>query len=210
MTISDIRPGPPDRIILAPVDQLSANALYFRFNSDDFLGGAFPLVATYFLKTPDAYTESAFDAFVGLPDNPVFHEKHFPARRIWDFPLQVGKAWVVFEKTTVPGTRVVRRVVAANVPVTIPAGRYTAYVVEEEIVGFSKEVAFRQVGDTPQLEPAQYEPAKYWVVPDVGVAKYQYTVLIPMRNTEQESFILLESTTFELKRLNLSVPVAPE
>ena len=101
----------------------------------------------------------------------------------------------MFENTTLPATRVVRRVIDANVPVTVPAGSYTAYVIEEEIVGLSREDAVK----LPDLEPTQYEPAKYWVVPNIGVVKYEYTFLA----TDQQMITLLTSVTFELKQSEL-------
>ena len=153
-----------ERIFREPVNHLSANALYFRFDAD-FLDVDLPLFATYFSRIPQAYTESAFDVFVGFFDNPVLHQKHFPPRLIWDFPLQIGKEWTVFESPTLPPRRVVRRVIDAPVSVTVPAGSYNnAYLVEEEIVDWSELSGLQS-----------YEPAKYWVVPNVGVVKYQYT-----------------------------------
>ena len=152
-----------ERIFRETVNHLSANGFYFRVDSN-FLGVDFPLSATYFSRTPQAYTESAFDAYVFVPNNPVMHQKHFPPRLLWDFPLQLGKEWTVFETQTLPSHRVVRRVVDIYASVTVPAGSYdNAYLVEEEIVGLS------------ELSEAQlYKPAKYWVVPNVGVVKYQY------------------------------------
>jgi hypothetical protein len=204
MTVSEISPTPPDSPNRVPVDHLSANALYFRLDSD-FFGFALPLFATYFVKTPQAYTESAFDVYISILDNPVFHQEHFPPRLIWAFPLTVGKEWTVFEKTTPSPTRVVRRVLAANVPVTVPAGSFDAYVVEEEIVGLSQVEAVKQTGDPPRLEPAKYEPARYWVVPQVGVVKYQYTYLTRVGIESQEEVTLLRSAMFELKKADLPV-----
>ena len=153
-----------ERIFREAVNHLSANALYFRFDAD-FLDVDLPLFATYFSRIPQAYTESAFDVFVGFSDNPVIHQKHFPPRLLWDFPLQIGKEWTVFETKTSSPRQVVRRVIDAPVSVTVPAGSYdNAYLVEEEIIGFSELSSWQP-----------YSPAKYWVVPNVGVVKYQYT-----------------------------------
>ena len=153
-----------ERIFREPVNHLSANALYFRLDVD-FLEVDLPLFATYFSRTPQAYTESAFDVFVGFADNPVLHQKHFPPRLLWDFPLQIGKEWTVFETQTLPLRQVVRRVIDAPVSVTVPAGSYNnAYLVEEEIIGLSGPSGLQG-----------YKPAKYWVVPNVGVVRYQYT-----------------------------------
>ena len=167
-----------ERIYRAAADHLSANALYFRLDSD-FLGADFPLFATYFSSTPQAYIESAFDAYVFFLDNPVLHQKHFPSRLLWDFPLQIGKEWTVFETKTSPTLRVVRRVIDANVSVTVPAGSYNnAYLVEEEIIGLPQLPALKLSDDFQTLEVANYEPAKYWVVPNIGVVKYQYPYIL--------------------------------
>jgi len=171
MTISEMRPPQFQSVNREAVEHLSANALYFRFNSDDFFGYAFPIFATYFLKTPQTYVESAFDAYLPGLANPVFHEQHFPHRLIWDFPLKLGKEWIVFEKTTIPATRVIRRVVGVNEALTVSAGSYTAYVIEEEIVGAEGI----ELSGTDSNQLFSIPPARYWVVPTVGVVKYEYT-----------------------------------
>ncbi|MBI1930726.1 hypothetical protein HYR99_41580 [Candidatus Poribacteria bacterium] len=191
MTVSEIRPTPPDSLNRAAIDHLSANGLYFRIDSD-FINFALPLFATYFVKTPQAYNESAFDAYISFLDNPVLHQNHFPLRRIWDFPLKVGKEWIVFEKTTLPASRVIRRVIASNVPVTVPAGSYDAYGVEEEIVGIEGVEPSRDAPDQLPFIP----PARYWVVPNVGVVKYQYIQFV---SVEQPTL-----RTFELKNATLT------
>ena len=186
-TVSEIRAvvvtgqGSEERFFRAAVDYLSANARYFRVDSD-FLDIDLPIFATYFLKTPRAYTESAFDVYVSFLSNPVLHQKHFPPRLLWDFPLQIGKEWTVFETKTMPVHRVIRRVIATNVSVTVPAGSFNnAYLVEEEIVDLSPLPALKVSDDFQTLEVADYEPAKYWVVPDVGVVKYQYIYILTQR-----------------------------
>ena len=198
MTISEIEiPGDPDSVIREPIDHLSANAVYF-FQSNIRI--VQPIFATYFLKTAQAQIESAFDVF--LPTR-VLHLKHFAPYRLWDFPLKRGKSWTVVEKTTEPAVHVVRRVLDEGVPVAVPDGNYDAYLVEEEIVGLSEETAVKQSDTDPsQLEVARYEPAKYWVVPDVGVVKYQYNQMIPV-TVNQEPMYLLSLFTFELKAKEL-------
>jgi hypothetical protein len=116
--------------------------------------------------------------------------------------LQVGKQWTVFEKTTSPSTHVTRRVINANVSVTVPSGGYDAFLVEEEIVGLSQKEAFTLVGDPPRLELARYEPAKYWVVPNVGVVKYQYAYF-RTATVNQSAIELLLAATFELRSSDL-------
>ena len=203
-TVSEIKSivrtdrGEEERVFRAAVDHLSTNARYFRIDSD-FLDFDLPLYATYFRNTPQTYTESAFDVYISFLDNPVLHQKHFPPRLIWNFPLQVGKAWIVFETKTSPVHQVVRRVVGADVSITVPAGTYdNAYLVEEEIVGLSQLPALKFSADFERLENARYEPAKYWVVPNLGVVKYQYNYLVT-----QEGVNLLFSGDFELSDVEL-------
>jgi hypothetical protein len=189
MTISEMRPQQPERFHREPIDHLSANNLYFRFYSDDFYSNEFykeavPIYATYFLKTPNAYIETAYDAYIG-GENPIFHEKHAPHRIIWDFPLKLGKEWVVFEKMTLPAVRVIRRVILVNEPVTVPTGSYDAYVVEEEIVG-------RQP-DSDAGQSFALPPAKYWVVPNVGIIKYEYTLFFELEQPIRRSFELIDA-----------------
>ena len=209
-TVSEIRTvvstdrGQEERIFRAAVDHLSANALYFRIDSD-FLDADFPLFATYFSRTPQAYTESAFDVYVFFLDNPVLHQKHFPPRLLWDFPLLVGKEWTVFETKTSSALRVVRRVTDANVSITVPAGSYNnAYLVEEEIVGLPQLPALKLSEDFQTLEVANYEPAKYWVVPDVGVVKYQYPYILTETELANGAVVnIIVSGDFELGQFEL-------
>ena len=209
-TVSEIRAivlterGEEERFFRAAVDHLSANARYYRIDSD-FLDFDLPLFATYFLKTPQAYIESAFDVFVSFLDSPVLHQKHFPQRLLWDFPLQIGKAWTVFETKTLPAHRVIRRVIDANVSVTVPAGSYNnAYLVEEEIAGLSQLPALKLSDDFQTLEEANYEPARYWVVPNVGIVKYQYTYLLTDRMLTNGVVVnILFSGDFELSQFEL-------
>ncbi len=204
MTISEIGiPGDPDSVSREPIDHLTANAVYF-FQSNIRI--VQPIFATYFLKTSQAQIESAFDVI--LPSR-VLHLKHFTPYRLWDFPLKTGKAWTVLEKVTEPTAHVIRRVLDEDVPVTVPDGDYDAYLIEEEIVGLSEEKAVKQsTTDPSQLEVARYEPAKYWVVPNVGVVKYQYSQMIPV-TVNQEPMYLLRSFTFELIEKGLLGADAP-
>ena len=142
-------------------------------------------MATYFAKTSQAFVESAFDIYLPI-DNPVYHAKHFPPRRLWDFPLEVGKEWVVFEKTVGIPVTVTRYVATKNERVTVPAGSYNTYVVHEEVV----------YGDS--AEPSLFlisPPAIYWVAPSVGVVQYRYSLY---RATDE-----LSSQTFALKSVHL-------
>ena len=198
MTVSELSPAQPDSINREAVDHLSANRFYFGFG----VRIAIPIVATYFLKTTQSYLESAYDIILRSED--VLHIKHSFPRSIWDFPLQVGKEWTVFDKTTSPSGKAVRRVIQANVSVRVPAGDYDAYLVEEAIVGLSEVEAVRLSADATSLEPARYEPAKYWVVPAVGVVKYEYTFLEERTAGSGEVVNLLGSATFEL--INSELP----
>ena len=205
-TVSEIRAvvlterGAEDRFFQEVVDHLTANALYYRIDSN-FYPFSLPISATYFLKTPQSYTESAFDVY----DSSLPPQKHFPPRLLWDFPLRIGKEWTVFETKTSPTHRVIRRVVDANFSITVPAGIFNnAYLVEEEIVGLSQLPALGVSDDFRTLRPANYQPAKYWVVPNVGVVKYQYTYILPDRELENgQVFNLLLPADFELSQFEL-------
>ena len=97
MTVSALTTEEPDQFTLDTVDHLAANAYYFRIDTDFYDVFPFPVLATYFSKTSEALIESAFDIYLPI-ENPVYHAKHFPPRRLWDFPLKVGKQWTVLRK----------------------------------------------------------------------------------------------------------------
>ena len=188
MTISELSPIDPDKFSYEAIDHLAANAYYFRLDTDFFDAFPFPVLATYFSKTSQALTESAFDIFLPI-ENPVYHAKHFPPRRLWDFPLEVGKKWTVFEKTAGIPVTVTRYVVEKNVPITVPAGSYTTYVVQEEVVyGDSEDPSIFLISP----------PAIYWVAPSVGVVRYRYN-----RYRATDAF---SAQTFALKNAHLPGP----
>lgn len=188
MTISELSPVEPDEFNLDTIDHLASNAYYFRIDTEFFDGFAFPILATYINKTPQALMESAFDIFLPL-DNPVFHQKHFPPRRLWDFPLEVGKEWVVFEKNIGDPVTATRFVGDKDVVITVPAGTFSTYVVYEEVVyGDIEDPSIRVISP----------PAVYWVAQDVGVVKYRYS---RYRATDA-----LQTQTFELKSVHLPGP----
>ena len=191
MTVSELNPVETDQFNWQAVDHLVANAFYLRLDAEYLDVFPFPIFATYFSKTPQALEESAFDIFLPSSTNTVTiqHEKHFPPRRLWDFPLQVGKEWTVFEKTTGIPIKVTRYVAEKDVQVTVPAGSYTTYVIHEEVI----------YGDSP--EPSSFlisPPAVYWVAPAIGVVQYRYS---RYRATE-----VLFSETFALKSFHLPGP----
>ena len=191
MTVSPISPGEPDQFNYQAVDHLVANAFYLRFDTEFADVFPFPIFATYFSKTPQALVESAFDIFLPSSTSGVTiqHEKHFPPRRLWDFPLKVGKKWVVFQKTAGIPVEVTRYVAEKDVQVTVPAGSYTTYVVHEEAV----------YGDSP--DPSSFlisPPAIYWVAPSIGIVQYRYS---RYRATDA-----LSSQTFALKSFHLPGP----
>ena len=190
LTISEITTEDPEQFRIEAIDHLAANAYYLRIDTEFFDGFPFPIFATYFTKTSQALIESAFDMY--LPDSEnlgflrVSHRKHFPPRRLWDFPLEVGKEWVVFEKTAGIPVTVTRYVVSDNERVTVAAGSYTTYVVHEEVV----------YGDSP--EPSVFlisPPAIYWIAPSVGIVQYRYSIY---RAGDEPS-----SRTFALKSVHL-------
>lgn len=188
MTFSTISPVEPDEPNLIAVDHLVANAYYFRIDTDFYNGFPFPILATYINKTPQALVESAFDVFLPL-DNPVFHQKHFPPRRLWDFPLEEGKEWVVFDKTKGTPVSATRFVGGKDVLVTVPAGTYTTFVVYEEVVyGDSENPSIRLISP----------PAIYWVAPSVGVVQYRYS---QYRATDT-----FNTQTYALKSVHLPGP----
>ena len=195
LTISELTTAEPDQFRLEAVDHLVANAYYLRIETEFFDGFPFPIFATYFTKTSQALIESAFDMYLPSADNPGFlrisHQKHFPPRRLWDFPLKVGKEWVVFDKTAGIPVTVTRYVVSDNEQVTVPAGSYSTYVVHEEVV----------YGDSP--EPSVFlisPPAIYWIAPSVGVVQYRYS---RYRAIDEPP-----SQTFALKSVHLPAPNA--
>ena len=78
MTIGALTTEKPDEFTLEAVDHLSANAYYLRLDTEFHEDFPYPLLATYFFKTPQALIESAFDIVLPI-DNPIYHQKHFPA-----------------------------------------------------------------------------------------------------------------------------------
>ncbi len=188
MTVSAITTEDPNELTLDTVDHLAANAYYFRLDTDFYDVFPFPVLATYFFKTSDALIESAFDIYLPL-ENPVFHAKHFPTRRLWEFPLEVGKQWTVFEKTAGTPVSVTRYVVEKNVPITVPAGSYSTYIVQEEVTYADSE------------DPSIFlisPPAIYWVAPSVGIVQYRYN-----RYRATDAFA---ARTFALKNVHIPEP----
>ena len=191
MTVSQLNPVRTDQFNWQAIDHLVANAFYLRLDAEFLDVFPFPIFATYFSKTAQTLEESAFDIF--LPSSAstvtVQHEKHFPPRRLWDFPLQVGKQWVVFEKTAGIPVKVTRYVAEKDVQITVPAGSWTTFVIHEEVV----------YGDS--ADPSIFlisPPAIYWVAPAIGVVQYRYS---RYRATEE-----LFSETFALKSFHLPGP----
>ena len=193
LTISELTTDDPDQFRLEAIDHLAANAYYLRVETEFYEEFPFPIFATYFSKTSQTLIESAFDTY--LPDSSnlgflrIHHQKHFPPRRLWDFPLEIGKEWIVFDKTAGIPVTVTRYVVSDNEQVTVPAGSYNTYVVHEEVV----------YGDSP--EPSVFlisPPAIYWIAPSVGVVQYRYSLY---RATDE-----LSSRTFALKSVHLPAP----
>ncbi len=164
LSISAITTETPEELILDTVDHLAANAYYFRLDTEFYDAFSFPVLSTYFFKTSQALIESAFDIYLPI-ENPVYHAKHFPPRQLWDFPLEVGKQWTVFDKTVGTPVTVTRYVVEKDAPVTVPAGSYSTYVVQEEVL-----YADSQDPSIFLISP----PAIYWVAPSVGVVQYRY------------------------------------
>jgi len=191
MTISEMTPSTPDQFNWETVDHLTANAFYFRAGTEFLDIFPFPISATYFSKTPRALVESAFDVFLPAPQSGVttYHGKHFPPRQLWNFPLELGKQWIVFEKKTgIPATAT-RYVVETDVEITVPAGSYITYVVHEEV-----SYADSEASSIFLISP----PAIYWIAPSVGIVRYRYS---RYRITDTPT-----AQTFELKKLHLPGP----
>ena len=188
MAISELTPAATDDFLFQAIDHLSANAYYFRLETEFFDRFPFPILATYFTKTPQTLTESAFDVILPL-DNSLSHQKHFPPRKLWDFPLEVGKEWVVFEKNIGIPIHATRFVAAKDVQITVPAGSFDTYLVYEEVVYSENEDSTIRL-----ISP----PAAYWVAPSVGVVKYRFS-----RYRATDTF---RTQTFELTRVHLPGP----
>lgn len=183
MTVGRISPVAEDALDREALDHLTANAFYFRVpaETDFFDDFAFPISATYFYKTPQALIESAFDAYIFPWSNPTYHQKHATPRRVWDFPLKVGKEWTVFEKTVGNPVAVTRYVVDRDVRITVPAGSYQTYLVQEEAVfGDSSDALTRFISP----------PAAYWIAPDVGIVQYRYSRYRATDALVTKSFVL--------------------
>lgn len=165
------------QLLGAPVDFLSANGFYVRLDGE-YLRNPFPISATYLQKTMDYYTEYAFEVCTPSSEDPcidaedsegssiqhnTIKQEHFPPRKLWKFPIQVGSEWTVFKQST-PQTITVVRNVAEIVSVNTPSGSYSnAYLVQERLY----------FGDPKQQEDKKPD-ALYWLVPEIGVVKYQY------------------------------------
>ncbi len=188
MTISELTPAAPDEFNLEAIDHLAANAYYFRLDNEFFEGFPFPILATYFTKTPQALTESAFDVFLPV-ENPLYHQKHFPPRKLWDFPLEVGKQWIVFEKDIGIPVYASRYVAEKDVEITVPAGSFDTYLIYEEV-----EYSESEDSTIRLISP----PAVYWVAPSIGVVKYRFS-----RYRATDTF---QTQTFELTRVHLPGP----
>ena len=209
-TVSEIRAvvstdrGQEERIFRAAVDHLSANALYFRIDSD-FLDADFPLFATYFSRTPQAYTESAFDVYLSSLITLCYIRNI--SRRAFSgiFPCWSAKSGLSLRPKRHQHFGLSAVCTDADVSITVPAGSYNnAYLVEEEIVGLPQLPALKLSEDFQTLEVANYEPAKYWVVPNVGVVKYQYPYILTETELANGAVVnIIVSGDFELGQFEL-------
>ena len=108
---------------------------------------------------------------------------------LWDFPLEVNKEWVVFDKNIGDPVFATRYVAEKDVQISVPAGRYSTYVVYEEVIyGDSDDPTVRLISP----------PAVYWVAPSVGVVRYRFS-----RYRVTDTF---QTQTFELKSVHLPGP----
>ena len=82
-----------------------------------------------------------------------------------------------------------RYVVDRDVRITVPAGSYQTYLVQEEVVfGDSSDALTRFISP----------PAAYWIAPEVGIVQYRYS---RYRATDA-----LVTQTFALKNVHLPGP----
>ena len=122
----------------------------------------FPIRNSFFIKDLDAYTEHAFELWLASVDD-TYLQRNSPRRVLWSFPLYAGKEWVVSKSLTIPEILYTRKVVSDNGVITVPAGTFAGVYYVEEYALFADL--------TPDEE---IPPSKYWLVPDVGVIKYEY------------------------------------
>ena len=186
-------------------DHLATNGLVFRWKGVYF-PASIPIKSRYFFKSIRDYQEAALDVYLTLlGEVPILHQSYFIPQKMWDFPLTVGKEWIVFEKVSVPTTLVIRRVVAEDVAVDVPAGSFQTFLVEEVIVGIEdvglpNEAENNEEGGKNEVKTDSGKPyippAHYWVAKNIGVVKYDYPKYIPVGSKPKIH-------TFELTDYNL-------
>ncbi|HID54993.1 TPA: hypothetical protein EYP37_00570 [Candidatus Poribacteria bacterium] len=144
-----------------PTDYLSASGKYLTLKGQ-FLNIPINIKRTYFYKDAGGYYEMAFD--VELPEIGInlFHQVLYPKRLIWKFPFGVGDEWEVFNKENFPEFKLVRRVKSYGDLVEVPeGGKRKAYLIEEFAASYGEELS---------KEPV----SRYWFVPGIGVARYEF------------------------------------
>ena len=186
-------------------DHLATNGLVFRWKGKYF-PASIPIKSRYFFKSIRDYQEAALDVYLTLlGEVPILHQSYFIPQKMWDFPLTVGKEWVVFEKVSVPTIKVIRRVVAEDVTVDVSAGSFQTFLVEEVVVGVEgvgqpdeTEENGEEGKNEVKTDPSKpyIPPAHYWVAKNVGVVKYDYPKYIPVGSKPKIH-------TFELTDYNL-------
>ena len=186
-------------------DHLATNGLVFRWKGVYF-PASIPIKSRYFFKSIRDYQEAALDVYLTLlGEVPILHQSYFIPQKMWDFPLTVGKEWVVFEKVSVPTIKVIRRVVAEDVTVDVSAGSFQTFLVEEVVVGVEgvgqpdeTEENGEEGKNKVKTDPSKpyIPPAHYWVAKNVGVVKYDYPKYIPVGSKPKIH-------TFELTDYNL-------
>ena len=186
-------------------DHLATNGLVFRWKGKYF-PASIPIKSRYFFKSIRDYQEAALDVYLTLlGEVPILHQSYFIPQKMWDFPLTVGKEWVVFEKVSVPTIKVIRRVVAEDVTVDVSAGSFQTFLVEEVVVGVEgvgqpdeTEENGEEGKNEVKADPSKpyIPPAHYWVAKNVGVVKYDYPKYIPVGSKPKIH-------TFELTDYNL-------
>ncbi|MDA1193320.1 MAG: hypothetical protein O3A46_16720 [Candidatus Poribacteria bacterium] len=157
--------------------------------------------------TDGVWIEIASEAL--LTDESLNFQKHLPLRRVWEFPLQTGRRWIVFRSQELP--RVPRdpqpqilaeRVVRGVENVDTPGYSGAAFLVEEWVVGLKKDEDGNTVIPSLEDEDGDSVPqrgaatGRYWVAKGVGVVKYEYEFvnLGPPAAFERKTFELTRYT----------------
>ncbi len=129
-----------------------------------FIGSlyGFPIRSIFFTKDLGSYTEHAFELWLATLGD-TFFQRNSPKRVLWSFPLYAGKEWIVWKPRVVPDITYTRKVVSGDDVITVPAGTFQGVFYIEE---------YASAADLPGGEETT---GKYWLAPDVGIIKHEFT-----------------------------------